>query len=93
MKATWLVVLMWLIIGGLNVSQVSSVFASERNAKQQSKKQISAQQAARKVIGRFGGKLLKVSSSKNGYRVKVIKKDGRIISVFVDGRTGQIHGG
>ncbi len=54
-----------------------------------------AQQAARLVKNRRGGKILKVSRNKqNGriaYRVKFIKKDGRIQSVMVDAHSGQIR--
>jgi len=54
------------------------------------------QQAARLVQRRFGGKVLKVSKKKNrnrvGYKVKLIKKDGHIISVLVDAHTGRIQG-
>ncbi len=55
----------------------------------------SSQQAAQMVKNRFGGKVLKVkkSSSKRGigYRVKLLKADGRIISVMVDATTGRIN--
>ncbi len=54
------------------------------------------QQAAKLVRSRFGGKVLKVSTKKvNGrvaYRVKLIKKDGHIVSVLVDAQSGQIKG-
>ncbi|MBL4911314.1 MAG: PepSY domain-containing protein [Alteromonadaceae bacterium] len=54
------------------------------------------QQAARLVQRRFGGKVLKVSKKKNrnrvAYKVKLIKKDGHIISVLVDAQTGRIQG-
>jgi len=56
----------------------------------------SPQQAARIVQSRFGGKVLKVSKKKNnnriGYKVKLITKDGHIISVVVDANSGQIQG-
>jgi len=55
----------------------------------------SAQQAARLVKNRFGGKILKVNRRKNngriGFRVKFIKKDGRIRSVLVDAHSGRIR--
>jgi len=56
----------------------------------------SPQHAARIVQNRFGGKVLKVSKKKNnnriGYKVKLIKKDGHIISVLVDAHSGRIQG-
>ena len=42
---------------------------------------------------RFGGKVLKVQKQKSGYRVKLIKTDGHIISLYVDAKTGRISGG
>jgi len=51
-----------------------------------------SKQAARIVKARYGGKVLKVKKSKSGYRVKLIKTDGHIISVYVDAKTGKIQG-
>lgn len=62
----------------------------------QTAKQLSvsnSQQAAQMAKGRFGGKVLKVQKQKFGYRVKLIKTDGHIISVYVDAKTGRISGG
>ena len=53
----------------------------------------SSRQAAQMAKGRFGGKVLKVQKQKSGYRVKLIKTDGHIISVYVDAKTGRISGG
>ncbi len=55
-----------------------------------------AQQAARKVKGKYGGKVLKVQRTKvngnSGYKVKVLKDNGHVISVKVDARTGKVSG-
>ena len=53
----------------------------------------SSQQAAQMAKGRYGGKVLKVQQTKSGYRVKLLKADGHIVSVYVDGVTGRITGG
>jgi len=53
----------------------------------------SSKQAAQMAKGRFGGKVLKVQKQKSGYRVKLIKTDGHIVSVYVDAQTGRISGG
>jgi len=53
----------------------------------------SSRQAAQMVKGRFGGKVLKVQKQKSGYRVKLIKADGHIVSVYVDAKTGRVSGG
>ena len=77
-------------IGAVNVAQAKE---KGRQAEQSNKRsKISAQQAASIVKSRFGGKVLKVQSSGNGYRVKLVKPDGRILSVSVDGQTGRIKG-
>ena len=75
------------------------VFALSTNtvkANQPSKQQLrvnSSKQGAQMAKGRFGGKVLKVQKQKSGYRVKLIKTDGHIISVYVDAKTGRISGG
>lgn len=64
-------------------------------ANQQSKQQVrvkSSTQAAQVAQRRFGGKVLKVQTQKSGYRVKLIKKNGHIISVFVNAKSGKISG-
>ena len=53
----------------------------------------SSKQAAKAAKGRFGGKVLKVQKQKSGYRVKLIKTNGQIVSVYVDAKTGRIKGG
>ena len=70
--------------------------AKNKGRKKKSTGKISQQQAAQKVKNRFGGKVLKVQNSKvdghAGYKVKLLKHDGHIISVLVDGRSGKIKG-
>lgn len=55
-----------------------------------------AQQAARKVKGEVGGKVLKVQRTKvnggPGYKVKVLKDNGHVISVKVDAKSGKVKG-
>ena len=74
-------------------------FASAINpikANQQAKTQLrvkSSKQAAQMAKSRFGGKVLKVQKQKSGYRVKLIKADGHIVSVYVDAKTARISGG
>jgi len=62
---------------------------------QQAKSQLrvkSSKQAAQMVKSRFGGKVLKVQKQKSGYRVKLIKADGHIVSVYVDAKSGRMSG-
>lgn len=78
------------------IAQGSFAPLSSTNNINQPTKQLrvsSSQQAAQMAKGRFGGKVLKVQKQKSGYRVKLIKTDGHIISVYVDAKTGRISGG
>lgn len=73
-----------------------SAFTNTIQTTQQAKPQLrvkSSNQAAQMAKGRFGGKVLKVKKQKSGYRVKLIKTDGHIISVYVDAKTGRVSGG
>lgn len=57
----------------------------------------SSQQAAQLVKNRLGGKILKVSkqnvNGQIGYKVKLLKKNGHVVSVLVDAYSGRIIGG
>lgn len=72
------------------------ISAPAKYAKSKQKKSISAQQAARIVKSKYGGKVLKVnaSGSKNNpsYRVKLLKDNGHVISVNVDAKSGRVSG-
>tara|TARA_Y100000034_G_C6817623_1_gene367981 strand:+ start:696 stop:971 length:276 start_codon:yes stop_codon:yes gene_type:complete len=80
-----------LLMAGMQPSSNASPYAYANSKASQGKK-ISAKQAANKVKRKYGGKVLKVSASGNGYRVKLIQPDGKIISVYVDGNSGKIKG-
>lgn len=53
-----------------------------------------AKQAAQHVRSRYGGKILSVNASyysgNNGYKVKLVDKQGRVLTVFVNAATGRI---
>jgi uncharacterized membrane protein YkoI len=87
----------------VTLSQANIALAKVNNSSktkqgnQQSNLQVnSAQQAAQMVKGRYGGKVLKVSSFRSqghtNYRVKLVKNDGHVISVVVNAKTGQLKG-
>ena len=65
-------------------------------AKSKNSSAISAQQAARIVKRKYGGKVLKVnasgSKSNPSYRVKLLKDNGHVISVNVDAKSGRVSG-
>lgn len=46
--------------------------------------------AAKKAQQKVSGRVLKVDQSKNKYRVKVLQKSGRVVSVDVDKKSGQV---
>ena len=76
--------------GGFVSGASSSKYKKQTNAEFRIK---SSQQAAKAAKARFGGKVLKVQKKKAGYRVKLIKTNGQIVSVYVDAKTGKIKGG
>lgn len=82
---------MKVIAQGSFVSTINTIKVNQQNRKQQVKIK-NDKQAAQQAQRRFGGKVLKVQSLQSGYKVKLIKKDGHIISVFVDAKSGRISG-
>jgi uncharacterized membrane protein YkoI len=73
---------------------VSASSSSEHKKKSNAEFRIkSSKQAAKVAQSRFGGKVLKVQKQKSGYRVKLIKANGQIVSVYVNAKTGRIKGG
>nr|WP_232367663.1 PepSY domain-containing protein [Alteromonas pelagimontana] len=48
-------------------------------------------QAAERAKQKENGRVLRVDQSRNKYRVKVLKKSGRVVSVDVDKRSGQVQ--
>lgn len=51
---------------------------------------VSKQQAAGIALQFAPGRVLKVTFKDGIYRVKIISKSGDVVSVFVDGQTGEI---
>lgn len=76
---------------GSYLASINAVKVNQQSRKQQPRIK-SANQAAQVAKSRFGGKVLKVQTKKSGYKVKLIKQDGHIISVFVDAKSGRISG-
>jgi len=82
----------------VSISQVNFTFAENHNQQtaHNNLRVKNSQQAAQIVKARLGGKVLKVSKNKvNGqasYRVKLVKKDGHVVSVLVNAKTGKLSG-
>jgi len=88
---SWLLVAQPSYAALFSTAKANGVFSYQHvAAKQGQRKKISSSQAASIVKAQYGGKILKVKGTSSGYRVKVLKGDGRISSVFVDGQTGRI---
>ena len=47
-------------------------------------------EAAKKAQQKVNGRVLKVDQSKSKYRVKVLQKSGRVVSVDVDKKSGKV---
>ncbi|PKI14933.1 hypothetical protein CXF71_13860 [Colwellia sp. 12G3] len=76
----------------MNVSALSAATALPAD-KQDNKKVTSSKQAAKIVQKQYGGKVLKVNKQKNngGYKVKIVKPNGQVVSKKVDAKTGKIE--
>lgn len=75
-----------------NSGYVYAAANQSKNKVQSKSKQsssISSAQAASIARSKHGGKVLKVNRSGAGYKVKLIKPNGRVTSVYVDGRKKQ----
>ncbi|QPG04717.1 PepSY domain-containing protein [Salinimonas marina] len=68
------------------------IISTPVSAQQKSQPQtIDRSQAAAKAQQRVKGRVLRVDQSSGKYRVKVLKKSGRVVSVDVDKRSGQVR--
>jgi uncharacterized membrane protein YkoI len=52
---------------------------------------INQSQAVQKAQKKVKGRVIKVDKRNNKYRVKLLQKSGKVISVEVDGRSGQVR--
>lgn len=74
----------------VNIFSIEHVAAKQNNVQAVTLKVNSARQAAQLVKQRSGGKILKVAKLQQGYMVKVLKSNGKVIKVFVNARTGNM---
>ncbi|NMH58875.1 PepSY domain-containing protein [Alteromonas ponticola] len=52
--------------------------------------QLDKAQAAERATQQVNGRVLRVEKNKDNFRVKVLKKSGRVVSVDVDRRSGEV---
>ncbi|MEL7231978.1 MAG: PepSY domain-containing protein [Pseudomonadota bacterium] len=58
----------------------------------QSNREISASEAKRIALSRVrGGEVVDIRRTGDAYRVRVIARDGRVIDIVVDARTGRVR--
>ncbi len=102
MKALLYIVVLYFLVSS---HEVNAKLARDANnllvqpvfyANKQPLKINNAQQAALKVTSRYGGKVLKVQrkkvNGKPGYKVKLLKSNGQIVSLKVDAKSGKVSG-
>ncbi|WP_334028307.1 PepSY domain-containing protein [Alteromonas sp. P256] len=67
------------------LSSVNSAYAQQSTSGELSKSQ-----AASRASSAENGRVLKIEQTSTKYRVKVLKKSGRVVSVEVDKRSGKV---
>ncbi len=85
MKKQWFLVLC-IIIGGMSLTISPTVSAQQ----QQQNQELSKAEAAERARAEVKGRVLKVEKRQNSYRVKVLQKSGRVVTVDVDKRSGRV---
>lgn len=65
-------------------------FVGQVSAQEKSKNSINKAQAAQKAQQKVNGRVLRVDQNKNTYKVKVLQKTGRVVTVDVDKRSGLV---
>jgi uncharacterized membrane protein YkoI len=95
---TFIALIAFLVPNDTTHAQVKAFSQVKKNAKSKTTLRVyNSQQAAQLVKRRFNGKVLKVNrqtvNGNSGYKVKLIKKNGHIVSVLVDATNGRVIGG
>tara|TARA_B110000091_G_scaffold199702_1_gene229790 strand:+ start:278 stop:586 length:309 start_codon:yes stop_codon:yes gene_type:complete len=95
---TFIALIVFFLLNDTANAQGSTYLLVKKNTTNKtSLKVYNRQQAAQLVKRRFHGKVLKVNkqtvNGNSGYKVKLIKKNGHIVSVLVDAKSGQVIGG
>ncbi|WP_269521028.1 PepSY domain-containing protein [Alteromonas sp. BMJM2] len=83
---------MWLSLKGAMFSVVFALLSiSSANAQQSTSGELSKSQAASRASNAENGRVLKIEQTSTKYRVKVLKKSGRVVLVDVDKRSGKVN--
>lgn len=81
----------WLLVM-LMSAWLSTPVAYARQSQDEKDQSIDKARAAEQARKEVNGRVLKVDRGQDKYRVKVLKKNGRVVSVDVDRRSGQVEG-
>ncbi|APE05674.1 MAG: peptidase M4 [Alteromonas sp.] len=82
---------MWLLLrAALFSACLALVSVNTAYAQQKKSNEVSKSQAASKASSAANGRVLKIEQTSSTYRVKVLKKSGRVVSVDVDKRSGKV---
>lgn len=78
-------------LGKILIFTLGCVLAAATHAAPQDKEQLDEAQAAKRVKQQVNGRVLKVEPQKDNYRVKVLQKNGRVVTVNVDKKSGKVR--
>ena len=71
---------------------IALLFSAASNAMTSPKRpSVTKEQAATLAQQRYPGKIVKVQTEQQNYRIRVLQSDGRVVTVLVDGRSGQVQ--
>lgn len=76
------------ILNALITALLLCLVATSQAQTRENKRLLDKSQAAQKAQQRYNGRVLKVDQQKDKYRVKVLQKSGRVVSVDVDKKSG-----
>lgn len=83
---------MWLSLRAAIFSVVFALLSiNTANAQQSTSGELSKSQAATRASSAENGRVLKIEQTSTKYRVKVLKKSGRVVLVDVDKRSGKVN--
>ncbi|WP_408611346.1 PepSY domain-containing protein [Bowmanella yangjiangensis] len=78
-------------LGKILIFTLGCMLATTSQAYPQNKEQLDEAQAAKRAKQQVDGRVLKVEPQKDNYRVKVLQKNGRVVTVDVDKKSGKVR--
>ncbi|WP_276307695.1 PepSY domain-containing protein [Alteromonas facilis] len=90
MKDNRLFNLLIAVLMSLTLSGIAMPAYAQQKEKQDKTEKIDKTQAAERARAELKGRVLKVEKRQDNYRVKVLQKSGRVVSVDVDKKSGAV---